>query len=141
MLHKIEEIRKEAEALVKKQSWVRKGFSDLLSGMNEQVAHIKGEFIIHGKLFEEVDEYHCYVQEGYFLKFTGKNDAEFSIQYKIEGQRYENFNLERCAITLIRKCIAGIPDALDEILVKLKEQNGKYQEAVEKLNEMTILLA
>ena len=129
----IKEIRQEALELVEKQSWVRKGFSELITKMNEEVADIEGDFAVRGRLFEASEEYNVY-----FLTFTGEYDAEFAIQQR--GWDHEDVDTDDCAISIIRKCALHIPDALSEILEKLHNLNGEYQEAIEKIGEMTIAL-
>ena len=136
----LDEIKKEAQALVEKQSWIRKGYHDLLETMNEQVTEIEGDFLVRGTLDEIVDEYYSDVRETYFLTFSGKSDAEFYIQLGIEGYNgleYKTFALDTLEIAKVRKCVMGMPKAIEEILSKLKKLGEKYQEAIDKVAEMT----
>ena len=135
----IDEIKKEAEALVEKQSWVRKGFSEMLEKMDSEVQPIIGDFTIHGTLYEEPQDWDqrditvCYV-----LTLKGEDDAKFYLQKRIVRyeSRYEDVNIDICEIASLRNCVAGIPTAIEEILGKLKELNTKYQEAIDALSEM-----
>lgn len=135
----LDKIRKEAEILAEKQSWIRKGFQNLFDKMNEQVQNVEGDFVVYGRLCEssQINEYQVTIYE---LCFNGQNDAEF---YLVSREKWihneaeiECKNIDDCATSIIRKCILCIPGALGEILSKLRKLNGEYQEAIEKLNEM-----
>lgn len=135
----LEEIRKEAVELSSKQSWIRKGFQDLLDKMNKEIEPIVGDFRVRGKLWEEEEDYsRPDMHVSYCLIFDGENDAIFFLQKRIEQweSRYEDVNIEKCEIAVLRRSIASIPEALAEIVGKLKELNVKYQEAIDKLAEM-----
>lgn len=133
------EIRQEAEALVAKQTWLRKGFIELLEKMDNEVKPIVGDFVVRGKLYEFTDDYRPDCRESWFLVFDGRDDAEFYIQSGTEGyvgQKYETVRLDFCSIFSLRNCVGGIPSALEEILGKLQSLNERYQEAVGRLQEM-----
>jgi len=138
MINDIEEIKKEAEALAEKKSWIRKGFSELLEKMNKEVQIVVGDFRVYGKLYDVPAECDLQVDISYQLVFDGGNDAEFFLQKHIDKYeaRYETVGVQEIDTSTLRMCVIGLPCALDEILAKLRALNTKYQDTITLLSEM-----
>jgi hypothetical protein len=127
------QIKQQAVDLAGKQSWVRKSFIELLDNMNECI-QAEGEFTCRGELLFTTtpmnDKEHIYelTFDGVFY-ITSYN----CLEWDYDRGRVE---LECVPVSMIRKMLKNFPSALNEILMKLRELNEKYQEAERMLVEL-----
>lgn len=143
-MKQLQEIKKEAKTLAQKRSWVKDGFEKLLIKMDTQVEEIESDFFVQIKSNVEISD--SWKNERYqgeslyfYFRFDTRKDAFFEIReelYNPEAIETESISPNSMSIPQIRDFLSELPELLEKILEKLKDENEEMKDTKEMLQKM-----
>lgn len=135
-MNSIIDMKKEAQELARKKSWLEKSACEMMDKLDEQVKDIKSDYEIKQKLDVNIgnDYYDKYV----YLVFDTSDDDAFFIFDAFIPERNDWHGRVKISVFcshIIRQIIEALPDALEKITEKIRVQNSKYEQTIKKVEK------